>query len=243
MEGDRKLIGQGKTANVYLDHGYAYKEYAENHPIDWIKYEVQIQNEVADKTKLPVIKYSFTDNPHIIKMPYINGGELTNRMRKDKYKYGVEDLVNLQIETYNYDKLDLPLAFVEYESIIKKSTLHDDIKQKALKSLSMIERKEVLCHFDFHFSNIMYDGNKYYIIDWNNAKLGNPVMDIARTYIILRQYAFRLAGKYLKIITKKMKLNPEIVKQAIPLMAALRLLEKDGKTFNESLIQMINSSN
>lgn len=240
MMEEKKLIGQGRTANVYLYNGEAYKEYAEDHPVEWIKYEVGIQNEVAKKTNLPVFEYTFTSNPHVIKMPYINGCELTYRMRKEKYKNGVEDLVNLQMEIYKYSKLDIPSAFEVYAARINKSKLEDDIKQKALKSLSMIEVKEVLCHLDFHFSNIMYDGNKYYIIDWTNAKLGNPIMDIARTYIIIRQYAFRLSGKYLKLIAKKMKIKIEEIKKAIPLMAALRLLETDGFVFNDQLRAMIN---
>lgn len=49
----------------------------------------------------------------------------------------------------------------------------------------------------------MYAHSEYYIIDWINAKLGNPVLDIARTYVVLKQYAQRQANKYLKMIVQK----------------------------------------
>ena len=53
----------------------------------------------------------------------------------------------------------------------------------------------------------MYDHSEDSIIDWVNTKLGNPVLDIARTYIILKQYAQRMANKYLKLISKKGAMN------------------------------------
>jgi len=84
----------------------------------------------------------------------------------------------------------------------------------------------------------MYDGS-YHIIDWVNAKLGNKVMDIARTYIILVQYAKILSDRYLNKITQKLNINVQDVYNAIPLMAALRLHEMDSKAFNNDLQQMI----
>ena len=84
----------------------------------------------------------------------------------------------------------------------------------------------------------MYDHSEYSIIDWVNAKLGNPVLDIARTYIILKQYAQRIANKYLKIISKKGGYELEGIKMAIPLMAILRMLETDAESYHGSLMAL-----
>jgi 3-oxoacyl-[acyl-carrier-protein] synthase III len=85
----------------------------------------------------------------------------------------------------------------------------------------------------------MYDGQKYIIIDWVNAKLGNPLMDIARSYIIFKQYVKRLANKYLRLMTKEMNIDVTEVYRVLPLMAALRMLEHIDEAFNLELKTMI----
>jgi len=72
-----------------------------------------------------------------------------------------------------------------------------------------------------------------------NAMLGNPVMDIARTYVILKQYAQRMANKYLKLISKKGGYELEEIKMAIPLMAILRMLETDAESYHENLMSLL----
>jgi tRNA A-37 threonylcarbamoyl transferase component Bud32 len=237
----RELIGEGRIAKVYLEDGYAYKCFKQTHPIDWITYEVNIQNEVAKKTKLPVLSYTFTDNPYEIKMPYINGIELTDRMRKHKYKSGVEDLIDLQKQVFAYENLNLPHAHDVFKHTLETAHLDEKLRHIGLEALASIERKNVLCHLDFHFSNIMFDGKKYFIIDWVNAKLGNSVLDIARTYVILVQYAYRLSGKYLKMIAKDLKMSLDSFEKPIKLMAILRMLEMSDEETSQRLLDLINN--
>lgn len=87
----------------------------------------------------------------------------------------------------------------------------------------------------------MYDHSHYHIIDWVNAKVRNPVLDIARTYIILKQYAQRMANKYLKMMVETGKYSMSEIELAIPLMAILRLLEMDVAPFKEKLLELIQS--
>ena len=96
-----------------------------------------------------------------------------------------------------------------------------------------------LSHFDLHFSNIMYDRYNYFIIDWANAKLGNPILDIARTYVVLRQYAFRLSDKYLKMISKELSIELISLTQAIKAMAVLRLIEMSDDGPKQRILDLI----
>lgn len=235
----RKLIGKGRISEVYLDNGYAYKTFPNNYPPSWIEYEVSIQNEIYDNTKLPVIQHEFLYDKKEIKMKYINGIELAERIKNQKYKNGLEDLIKLQKKVYEYKSLNLPNAHDSFERRIINSSLEEKIKEIALKSLRQIEKQNFLCHFDLHFSNLMYDGTEYYIIDWINAKLANPILDIAHTFIILKQYVSRYANKYLKMIAKEMNLKESDILKAVPIMASLRLLDGDINDFNKKLIQMI----
>lgn len=48
-------------------------------------------------------------------------------------------------------------------------------------------RKTALLHLDYHPLNVMADGSKISgVLDWANARAGDPRADFARTYSILR---------------------------------------------------------
>ena len=236
---DRKIIGEGRIAKILSDDKFAYKTYPKDFPTSWIQYEVDVQNEIYHHTKLDLLKFDFNEDLREVKMDLISGVTLTDRIRKLKYKNGLEDMIKLQVKTYAYNDLELPSSYDDFYKQILDSDLKAEIKHKAIESLSSIEPLNKLCHFDFHLENIMFDGHKYIIIDWVNAKLGNPVMDIARSFIIFKQYAKRFANKYVKMITKEMKIEIDKVYHAIPIMAALRMLENNDEAFNVELEQMI----
>lgn len=235
----RKLIAQGRVGKIYFDGEFVYKTFPQDYDLSWILYEVNVQNEIAKNTNLPVLTYELLEQNREIKMPYIPGVELTQRIQKENYKHGLEDFIALQTSVFEYQGLHLHNAHDEFVLRINQSSLDDQIKSKALASLALIERKNQLCHFDMHFSNIMFDGSKYYIIDWVNAKLGNPILDITRSYVILRQYVKRWANKYLRMICKEMNLKKEDCMKAIPIIAALRILESEDMGFIDELKEMV----
>lgn len=226
-------LGEGLTAEVFSDGKFAYKCYRNNYDIRNIKYEVNVQNEIFNNTDLNVANYEIQD--HTIKMTLFEGVTLADRIRKEKYKGWLDDFVDLQIQTYGYENLKLLDSYSIFTEQIRQSKLEGNLKNKALESISAIEKTYFLCHFDFHPLNIIYSNQKYYIIDWTNAKLGNPVMDIASTYIIFRQYIKRQSNKYLKIMMKKTKYLRSDIMKAIPVMAFIKLRE-NHKTENEKLL-------
>ena len=235
-----KLIGQGKIGKIYCGGTYAYKVYREDFALNNIIYEYNIHHQIYENTNLSMAAIYSNDNPRILKMELINGVTLAHRIRKEKYKNWLDEMINLQIQTYQYSGLKIPNAFEVFRKQIKQSNFDVNLKSRALVSLDSIKKMDVLCHLDFHPENIMFDGEKYYIIDWVNAKLANPVMDIARTYIIFKQYIKRQANKYLRTILKKTGYKEENVLKALPLMAFIRLRESDDENLNKMLIDIIN---
>jgi thiamine kinase-like enzyme len=235
-------LGQGKIASIVSDGEYAYKIYNPWIPIEHILKEERILKEVKKKTDLNVVDCEWLSDEKMLKMSLIDGKTLADLMRKEKYQFGIETLIQCQVSIYKFSDLNLEDAFTVFESIIKTSSLNDEIKQIALRSLSSINVQQQLCHFDIHLENIMISNETPIIIDWMNAKLGNPVMDIARTYIIMRQYVKRKANIYLKSICQKLNYQVEEVLKAIPLMAALRMLENDTTMFQEELNHLITNT-
>jgi len=232
-----KKIGEGQTAQVFSDGEFAYKHYHESYDSRNIHYEVRVQNEIFNNTNLHVAKYEIED--HTIKMTLFEGVIFADRIREEKYKNWLSDFVDLQSEIYMYENLNLLDSFEIFTEQIKKSKLDKNLKIKALESIETIEKKQTLCHFDFHPLNIIYRNNQYYIIDWTNAKMGNPVMDVASTYIIFRQYLKRQANKYLKMMIKKNNFKMSEILQAIPVMAFIKLRENQEEAHEKLLVDLI----
>ena len=87
-----------------------------------------------------------------------------------------------------------------------------------------------LCHGDLHPLNVLYDGNKFWIIDWVDATAGNPLADACRTYLIFKQFNQRSSGIYLRLFCKETGSKSDDVLAWLPIVAASRLHENlDGK--------------
>lgn len=234
-----ELIGKGRVSKIYRKDDRAFKVYPTGYPIDWIEKEYHILKTLNEKTNLFKGNIIFHKNDHVLEMPYIEGQTLASRMIKERYALGIEDMIDVQSSIYDFQHLDLDDAFEVFKNQIHVSSFSNELKEKAENSLHKIAYEQVLCHFDFHLENMMYDGKEYQVIDWVNAKLGNKVMDIARSYIILKEYLPRKANIYLKGICKKNQIDMNHVKEAVPLMAFLRLMEINHSPFEEKLIEMI----
>ncbi|MGE4571820.1 MAG: phosphotransferase, partial [Candidatus Izemoplasmatales bacterium] len=163
------------------------------------------------------------------------------RIRIEKYKFWLDDFTDLQCQTYEYSQIDLFDVYQVYKKQVMASGFEETLKNKALDSLNKIDKVYQLCHLDFHPLNIIYDEKKYYMIDWTNAKLAHPVMDIASTYIIFRQYLNRQANKYLNMMIKKTGYLKEQICDALPIMAFIKLRESDSEDI-QLLINLINGS-
>ena len=54
-----------------------------------------------------------------------------------------------------------------------------------------------LCHGDFHPMNILGDVSQPVIIDWPDARRGDPAADVCRSYLLMRSHAAEIAAIYL----------------------------------------------
>lgn len=227
FEAEKKQIGVGKRAVVYFYDGFAYKVYKPPYPTEWVQYEIETQQKLC-KTSLPVVRYFKTEDPYIIKMDYLEGITLGERIKTQRYKQGVEDLIRLQKEIHSAENTALPKITERFFTRLEKVNFDDTHKALAIKCLKEIEDKNHLCHLDFHFNNIMFSNDQYYIIDWVDAGVCNPILDFARTYVILYEYANRMSQKYLSFIKKDKSIETKNIDKAIYLMALLRTAEGAG---------------
>lgn len=235
LEMQGKLIGEGFQAKIYYYEGYAYKVFNEDYPIESINYEFNMQNEI-NKTNLNVVKYYKTDDDHMLKMDFIDGITISEKLRSAKgFKNGLIDIINIQKEIHKVENLNLPKVNSCYKDQINKCTVNEDYKIRAINYLDSIEEKNNLCHLDIHPLNIMYSKGEYVIIDWPNAKCGNPIHDFARTYVVLYEHAYRLSITYLSLLKKDSEIDNNELSKAIFIAALFRY--NDFK--NEKLIKVL----
>lgn len=232
---EKVLIGQGLMAKVYLWNGFAYKCFQDDYPEDWIAYEIHVQN-MVNQSGLPTVKYYPSTIPYSIKMDYLDGITLADKMRQEKYKNGMEDLFFYFMKVHEETNIDLPRLNPFLIQAI--GNLENDKAQKdlAIRYISEISDGDSLCHLDFHFSNMMYTARGYYIIDWVCAKIGNPIYDFARTYIILYEFANRYSKKFLTMVNERCEFSSSDLQKAIYVMAIHRLSEINS----EKMKQLIN---
>ena len=230
-----EVVGQGATTKIYRDGITAIKLY-ENAPPNEAENEADRQR-FAINAGLPVpavFAIRRLENGNVaLDMEYVDGKPLIHQgMNKIERKEAIGTLVELQCRVHQINASGLPKQSQWLSQRIKHSSfLSDEDKNRLLTLLSELDvGKENLCHGDFHPLNVLYDGEKHWIIDWVNATAGSPFADACRTYLIFKQYMTRSAGIYLKAFCDKAKAKQEDILVWLPIVAAGRLHENlDGK--------------
>lgn len=127
--------------------------------------------------------------------------------------------------------ISMPSLNESLSRVINNIKLDDSTRQLAINYISEIKDDKILCHMDYHFFNIMYSflSDKYYVIDWMDAKLGNPIYDYARSYIIVYEYAAEFAEVFIAVLNNLAIFDENDFKKAIYVMAVHRLAESDSE--------------
>lgn len=237
FDGSQKEIGRGAQAVVYSYRGYAYKVYKDSYPLEYIRGEYLIQNEI-NQTDLPVVRYYKTDEAHVIRMDLIDGITLADRMKNDYCEQGISDMIQLQKKILTYTNENLPTFCSGAMEQLERMSLSADRKELVLHILKSIPERRNLLHLDLHFLNIMYAENQYYIINWVNARTGNPIYDYARSYVILQEISEELSNLYLKLLTEDSSIDLSYFHKAVYVMAVLRTCEHQSDRTDKLIVQM-----
>jgi len=240
-----ELIGEGATTKVYRDGDKAVKLYT-NIPFIQVENEAQMQSFSVEKG-LPVPKVygvrEFGENMIALDMEYIHGKHLLHdNMNKDERYTAIQTLVKLQCAVHSINAEGLPK---QCSNIIRKIERNKYIDKNVINSLllyieSLNTKFTNLCHGDFHPLNIMFDGEKYWIIDWVDAVVGSPVADACRTYLIFKQFLLRYSGVYLRCFCKEAGVKEEDVLAWLPAVAAARMTENMDNKARTFLMKIIN---
>lgn len=125
--------------------------------------------------------------------------------------------------------------------------LPSDLKEATLKAFDKLPEGDRLCHGDFHPFNVLLSSRGPVVIDWNNAHVGDPMEDVARSEVILSgvsvaQPSYRpmidpFRQAYLEHYCQLVSVDPQRLVPWQPIVAAVRL--SDNVPEQEWLLERI----
>ncbi len=243
-----RLIGQGRTSEIF--------EYGENKvlklfrlcfPKDAIENEYNVGLELSKKG-LPVAGVDCIvelDERFGIVFERINGQTMMNLLSSKPWTIVKEaqKFAELHKEIQIQIMVNIPCQKTRLKQFIKETELlNDKTKTNLFEMIMKLPEGNVLCHGDFHPDNIIISNNKFVVIDWMTATIGNPLSDVARTSIIFKfgvvsehksriekniidflrgKFYFEYIKHYLKITGESL----EVIEQWEIAHAAARLIE------------------
>lgn len=70
--------------------------------------------------------------------------------------------------------------------ILKAEGLTEEERKNILEYLHRLPDALRLCHGNLHTSNFIVSKSKHYVVNWENAYIGHPASDVARTVLMLQ---------------------------------------------------------
>jgi tRNA A-37 threonylcarbamoyl transferase component Bud32 len=221
-------------ALIYKDGDRAFKLYSFNNSYGYVSEKARAHT-LAYNAGLPVpaiygVRKIDEDN-NALEMDYIAGKPFICEEGRGKT---LDIMAKLQCEINAVDAsgFDLPRFSKDLADEIEgTSYLTKQIKGKVFDLLSRLETgKTNLCHGDFHSQNILFDGKKYWVIDWDGASTGDPAADACMTYFYEKRSKPDTAEIYLHSYCKYSNIRQEDILAWQPVIAAYQV---NIKTKNE----------
>ncbi len=211
---------------VFKDGNSVLKIFDENYKVSAILNEAMNEARAAE-TGLPVAKLlevCVIKGKWAIRREYIPGETLADVMAKDKknlMKY-VRELVGIQNEIFTKTAPRMGSLTDKLDAMISASPLDRNTRYDLHMKLQSLPRGKSLCHGDFNPTNVLITpSGEWRVIDWSHVRLGDPLADVARTYLL-----FWLSGhvnaaeKYMTLMCETRKVAKSDIQKWLPIVAA-----------------------
>jgi Ser/Thr protein kinase RdoA (MazF antagonist) len=150
----------------------------------------------------------------------------------------LDEMVRLHREIHGQSARALPELKARLASDIRHAPfLNTAHRERLLRGLDTLPNGNVLCHGDFHPSNILGSPGQAMVVDWLDACAGSPAADVCRTYILIRHAAPEIATSYAESYARASGLALGDIFAWLPFVAAARLAEGVSEEEDE-LIRM-----
>lgn len=201
------------------------------------------------------------DDSRAIVFEYIPGKSMLQKLASAPWKVFAysKQMARLHARIHSVHASDSDLSSLK-ESLTNKisrvALLNADEKEIIISHLLKLKDGDAICHGDFHPDNIIVTENRMVTVDWITARLGNPVADVARTWLLLAMGTLpenktRLevalatylrdlfCSLYVKEYRRLTRFNVEEFEAWKLPIAAARLIENVSLQENENLLKFI----
>jgi uncharacterized protein (TIGR02172 family) len=210
-----EFIAEGRTAEVYAwgpDH--VLKLYREWWPLENIQYEIRICRAVheAGITSPAVGDLIQVKGRYGLIYERIDGPSMEGLMFDEPHRLDemARLFAHLQASLHSTVAAGLPSQrnkLLHHIELARRSVLNEKGKRRALDIMATLTDGNSVCHGDLYPGNVLISPHGATIIDWENASLGSPLADVARTLL-----AFDAAPLYIETEPKYGPLLPAIAR-------------------------------
>lgn len=250
-ENKKAAVKAKKGANVLLertdkvvtkDKDSVLKIFGPSYKVSAILNEAMNEARAAE-TGLPVAKVievlKIRDH-WCIRREWIEGKTLAETMAADKkglMRY-LKEFVAIQCEIFGKTSERMGNLADKLDKQISASALPRETRYDLHMKLQSMPRGKALCHGDFNPTNVIITPKgDWRVIDWSHVRLGDPLADVARTYLL-----FWLSGhvaaaeKYMTLACEALKAKISDVQKWLPIVAAAESSKEQSVKNHELLL-------
>jgi hypothetical protein len=237
-----KLLGSGKEAEVFEWGTLAFKLYRSTAP-KRSAFREAANMVVAEAFGLPVPSVSgvrHIDDRWGIVMTRASGVTFLEAMTchsglLDKY---LKRMAELQSRVHGHPGVLFPSLKARLAANIREAGILGETRQTVLLDrLADLPEGDRLCHGDFHPLNILGPIGQELLVDWLDARCGDPAADVCRSYVLMRPYNTELTSGYVEAYANVSSEVRGAIRDWLPVVAAARLSEGVAKEA-DALIEM-----
>ena len=197
----------------------------------------------AAETGLPVAKVlevlKLRDH-WCIRREWVEGKTLADVMTSDKknlMKY-LKEFVAIQCEIFSKTSERMGNLADKLDKQISASPLPKETRYDLHMRLQSFARGKALCHGDFNPTNVIITPKgEWRVIDWSHVRLGDPLADVARTYLLFWLAGYVAAAeKYMALACDALKAKVSDVQKWLPIVAAAESAKEQSKKNSELLL-------
>ena len=211
---------------VKKDHGTVLKVFGPEYKVSAILNEAMNEARAAE-TGLPVAKVLEVlkiGGKWCIRREWIEGETLadaTLRDRKNLMRY-LRQFVAIQCEIFKKTSDRMGNLNDKLDKLISASPLPKETRYDLHVRLQSMPRGKALCHGDFNPTNvILTPKGDWRVIDWSHVRLGDPLADVANTYLLFWLTGYVAAAeKYMTLMCEALGAKVPDVQKWLPIVAA-----------------------
>ncbi len=227
------LIGEGRTAEIYLiDEGTVLKLFRPGWPKENAEHEAEMAQAIA-ATGAPTPQYYGlveAEDRYGVLYQRIRGPSLDVWIGKNPWR--MISATHLMAETHLCLHARSPDGPPPLRQVlarrIERAHAPEWLREAALARLAALPDGTALCHGDFHPGNVLLGEDGPVVIDWDNATIGDPLADVARTLLLVR----------MAFTAQSSATQRQLMKQSLRLLSALYARNyRRGRPFADSEVE------